>query len=170
MLDFFNQNCQTPSITATKFGIRDDLPRAKAYLDFELEHREDWGAMVSNPKECKLTFTAVDKCIIQDSEYAGRGRCDAMLTSDHCLYFIELKDVKSKNNPWRKKAKAQLESTIQFFIEAHAAELANFKHKKAFACNKNKPYFQQVDQEENLAFFRKYGFRIDIQAEIVVIS
>ncbi len=44
-----------------------------------------------------------------------------------------------------------------------------YKYKKAFACNKKHPHFKEIDNEQNLHFFRKYGVRIDLQARIIFI-
>ena len=92
----------------------------------------------------------------------GRGRCDAMLTSDELLYLAELKDRGSSS--WRADAIEQLKSTIEFLRQHH--DLTPFRHKKAFACNKKRQSFQQIDHEERLRFFRTYGFRLDLQATI----
>jgi hypothetical protein len=44
-----------------------------------------------------------------------------------------------------------------------------YRHKKAFICNKRHTHFQQINNETNLQFFRKYNMRIDIQAEVIII-
>jgi hypothetical protein len=80
------------------------------------------------------------------------------------MHFVELKD-QMKN--WKTDAIAQLESTIQFFKAHH--DITAYKIKKAFACNKKHQRFQEIDQEQNLRFFREYGFRIDAQAEIIIV-
>jgi len=41
--------------------------------------------------------------------------------------------------------------------------------KKAFACNKQHKHFQEIDNELNLRFFKKYKVRIDVQADIIVV-
>ena len=113
-----------------------------------------------------MTFTAIDKCVLKDNEEPDRGRCDGMLTSDseEHIYFIELKD-QAKN--WKQDAINQLESTVKFFIEHDNINV--YKHKKAFACNKKQPHFQEIDNTLNLRFFREYGVRIDVQARIIVV-
>jgi hypothetical protein len=85
-----------------------------------------------------------------------------MFTSNEHIYFVELKD---QRKDWISDSITQLESTIQFFIENHDATI--YKHKKAFACNKKHPQFQKIDNELNLRFFRTYGFRLGIQADIL---
>jgi hypothetical protein len=87
-----------------------------------------------------------------------------MLTSDSRLFFFELKN---ERKGWIEKAVSQLESTIQFFNDAHAGKLDTYKNKKAFACNKKHPHFIDIDKETVLYFFRTYHVRLDIQAEII---
>jgi hypothetical protein len=161
-MNFFNAACQEPAISHIKFGICDDQNGAKAYTDVFDESK--WVAIIINSKQINLVFTAIDACVIKGSEAHGRGRCDGMLTSNEHLYFVELKDQMAR---WIPGAIDQLESTIQFFIQHH--DLSLFKHKKAFACNKRHPVFQEIDNELNKKFFRTYGVRLDVQAEIIVV-
>jgi hypothetical protein len=162
-MNFFDPLCQEPPHNHMLFGLCDDENGKKAYTN--TDNPESWIASVKNDKVKALVFTAIDKCVIKDGEEVGRGRCDGMLTSDEHLYFIELKNV---NYPsWRPKAIEQLESTIQFFLANHNASA--YRHKKAFACNKKKPKFQIIEIELKRKFFDTYGFRIDAQAEVVVI-
>lgn len=162
-IDFLGGKCQEPPTRALKFGICEDPSTKIAYTD-EV-HAGSWIATVQNDSALELTFTAVDKCLLQDDEYPGRGRCDGMLISDQHLYFIELKDEASG---WITGAVDQLESTIQFFLESHDASC--YKHKKAFACNRRHRHFQELDNELNLRFFRDYKFRIDAQATVMVVG
>lgn len=161
-LDFLSGKCQEPATRAVRFGIRDDKTRPEAYTD--TANPDKWIATIHNDQALELVFTAVDKCLLQDNEYKGRGRCDGMLTSDQHLYFIELKEETSS---WITGAVEQLESTVQFFLESHDA--SRYKHKKVFACNRRHQHFQEIDNELNLQFFRQYKFRIDVQATVVVI-
>jgi hypothetical protein len=161
-MDFFNSTCQESPINEKLFGICDDENGKKAYTN--TSDTSKWIATVKNDKKKELVFTAVDKCIIKDSEQEGRGRCDGMLTSSEHLYFVELKN---EAREWISDAIDQLESTIKFFLENH--DVATYRHKKAFACNKRHRPFKVVDNERNNRFFRTYGFRIDVQAEIIVI-
>ena len=161
-LNFFNPACQEPPSTAKLFGICDDGDSTKAYTD--IVNAEKWIATVKNDNEVELTFTAVDKCIINDDEYPERGRCDGMLTSKMHLYFVELKE---QRKDWTQDAINQLISTLEFFMEKN--DINQYRHKKLFACNKKQAHFQEIDNEFNLAFFRKYKFRIDVQAEIIIV-
>jgi hypothetical protein len=161
-LNFLKTPCKEPERNDLLFGLCDDQNGRKAYSDTNAPKK--WIATVKNDSALNLTFTPIDKCIIQDHEYPGRGRCDGMLTSTEHLYFIELKD---ESKSWITGAIEQLESTIEFFKENH--DINAFRHKKAFACNKKHRHFQETDNEFNRAFFRKHKVRIDIQAEIIVV-
>ena len=161
-LNFFDAQCQESSLTHELFGLCDDQNGTKAYTNIDAP--EKWVATVKNQKKIEIVFTAIDACVIKGYEYEGRGRCDGMLASDNHLYFIELKN---EDKGWMQHAIDQLESTIQFFIENN--DIVKYKHKKAIACNKRRRHFQEIDNELNLRFFRKYKFRIDVQAEIIII-
>ncbi len=163
-LDFFNGNCQEMPQDKKKFGIRDDIQSTKAYLD---ENNPDlWGATVVNEKEYEIIFTAIDKCIIHDNEYKGRGRCEGMLTTDKHLFLVELKDRKHLNRDVMIK---QLSDSIDFLNEFNKEQVENFTHKKIFGCNKQKGKFHVIDNELQKRFFKTYKFRIDIQSNILII-
>ncbi|MCX6250633.1 MAG: hypothetical protein NTX61_07770 [Bacteroidetes bacterium] len=161
-VNFFREDYKEPPLNNALFGLCDDQNGTKAYTKLNESHT--WIATVKNSKRIPVVFTSIDKCVINDNEYPGRGRCDGMLTFSDSIYFVELKDMRSG---WLSDAKQQLVSTIKFFIEAHG--LHRYKHKKAFACNRRHRHFQEIDNEENLSFFRTYGVRIDVQAEILVV-
>jgi hypothetical protein len=161
-MDFFQSACQELPLNHTLFGLCDDQNGGKAYTNVNAPAK--WVATVKNDKGKTLVFTAIDKCVIKDGEEVGRGRCDCMLTSDEHLYLVELKEMIP---PWQSGAIEQLISTILFLIENH--DISNYKHKKVFACNKKRDKFQVIDNELNLQFRRKYGFRIDIQTQIIVV-
>jgi hypothetical protein len=163
-MNFFKIACQEPATTDIIFGICDDINHHKAYT--VRSNPETWIATVKNDKSEELIFTAVDKCVLKGSEFEGRARCDCMITSKKHLYFIELKEQKSK---WITHAVDQLESTIQMFIENHEKEISSYIYKKAFACNRKSGHFHIIDNEDNKIFFDRTGFRLDIQAEIIVV-
>ena len=160
-LDFFQSSCQE-TISDNLFGLCDDQDGRRAYTNTYDPRR--WVATVKNDGNLRLVFTAIDNCIMQSDQYRGNLRCDGMLASDEHLFFVELKDQRSG---WLEEAIAQLESTIQLFIENHG--LPRQKHRKVFACNKAHPHFSIFDNERNKRFFSTYGFRLDAQAEIIVV-
>jgi len=161
-LNFLVNQCQEPARQDLLFGLCDDQDGKKAYSNFDAPNK--WIATVKNNSALALVFTPIDKCLIHDHEYRGRGRCDGMLTSTKHLYFVELKD---ERRGWISDAVEQLESTIEFFKENHDINL--FKHKKAFVCNRHHRHFQEIDNDVNLLFFKKHRVRIDVQAEILVV-
>jgi hypothetical protein len=161
-INFFDKDCQEDTRNDKRFGLCDDQDGSKAYTDTTDDSK--WVATVKNDNSRAVLFTAIDECVIKRNEQTGRGRCDGMLTTSEHLFFVELKDQRQS---WISDAIVQLESTVQFFIEHHSIDI--YKHKKAFACNKKHPRFSEVDNETNLRFFRTYSFRLDIQAEIIVV-
>ena len=128
-VDFHVSACQE-QLNNSLFGLCDDNNDQKAYTD--VTNAEKWIATVTNDRNKKLVFTAIDKCLIQNNEQRGRGRCDGMLTSDEHIYFVELKD---QAKGWITEAIEQLESTIQFFIESH--DITIYKHKELSINNMN---------------------------------
>lgn len=159
-LDFFQSSCQE-STNETLFGLCDDQDGLRAYTN--TDDPDKWVATVKNDRNLWLIFTAIDNCIMKSDEYPNTHRCDGMLASDEHLFFVELKD---KRDGWIEEAVAQLESTIRLFVETHG--LPPQRHRKAFACNKAHPHFFVFDNERNRKFFSTYGFRLDVQAEIIV--
>ncbi len=165
MTDFFDSKCQQIPVNKNSFGLRDDEDGKPAYI-IETD-KDSWQAEVINNNGYDIIFTAVDKCIIKDNEYKGRGRCEGMLTTEKHLYLVELKDKKSLNSG---EMLDQLESTIRFLKEFHTEKLESFTHKKVFGCNsKKKGNFFVIDNEFQKSFKNEYGFRIDIQTNIVIV-
>jgi len=155
---FFNTPCSeaTPR-TDAKFGICDREDGTPAYTD--LNNEPSWVATVLNPEGKEVTFTAVDYCL---SLPPTRRRCDGMLTTDDTLYLVELKNIGSAG--WIPGALDQLECTIELLHENE--DLTPFRNRKAFACNRRRTRFQEVDHERNQRCFRDYGFRLDIHATV----
>ena len=162
IFDSFKEDCRYPSIDNDIFGLCDDENNTKAYPD--TAHRKNWIAAVSNPGRLNIVFTAIDKCVINDHEAQGLSRCDGMLTTDNHLYLVELKNKKPS---WREEAIEQLSSTIVLLKTNH--DIARFKKRKTYACNKRADKFVVIDNEFNKAFYHKTGFRIDVQGEIIVV-
>ncbi|MCF3109573.1 hypothetical protein LL912_12400 [Niabella sp. CC-SYL272] len=165
MPDFFTNNCQEAPRSEPTFGLCDDSNNAPAYTN--IADPETWIATVNNKSGLPVIFTAIDKCIIQDHEFEGRGRCDGMLTTTQHLYLVELKD---RDYPGVIPAAVQqLVSTVEFLYEYHPKEVSAYRHKKIFACNKRKPKSVEVDSARQKQFFDTYRFRIDIQATVLML-
>ncbi|MCB4235402.1 hypothetical protein LDL59_10855 [Kaistella anthropi] len=164
-VNFFETDCKEESRNEKQFGICDDQNGTKAYTD--TTDSTKWIAKVTNVKEIDVSFTAIDNCIIvlKEGTKDKESSCDGMLTFAQNLYLVELK--KQGTGGWISDAKGQLENTIKLISENH--DLSNFRYKKAFACNRKHPSFTVIDTAERKSFFeRTGGFRIDVQAEIVV--
>lgn len=161
-MNFFDVGCQEPVIAERSFGLCDGGDHRHAYSD--INDPDLWVATVINDQQLQITFTAIDKCVIQGDEEQGRGRCDCMLTSALHIFFVELK-VQREN--WVTHAIDQLESTVQFFLANH--DLTKFKHKKAFACNRKHPHFYCIDHERKMRFWNSYKVKLDVQSRILVV-
>ena len=164
-IDFFETDCKEETRNEKEFGICDDQNGTKAYTNDSDPTK--WIAKVKNSDEIGVSFTAIDNCIVvlKNGTKDRESSCDGMLTFGQSLYLIELK--KQGRGGWISDAKEQLENTIRLLSEHH--DLTNFRYKKAFACNKKHPNFTVIDAAERKSFFeRTKGFRIDVQAEIIV--
>lgn len=164
-VNFFETQCKEESRNIKQFGICDDQNGTKAYTD--ILNRTIWIAEVKNDNEIDVIFTAIDNCIIvfKEGTKDEESSCDGMLTFSQSLFLVELK--KQGTGGWISDAKRQLENTIKLISKNH--DLSNFRYKKAFACNRKHPSFTVIDTAERKSFFeRTEGFRIDIQAEIVI--
>ncbi|MEX2566158.1 MAG: hypothetical protein WD431_09470 [Cyclobacteriaceae bacterium] len=164
-IDFFESDCKESSRIDKRFGICDDQNGKKAYTD--IADTTKWISKVINENEIDVSFTAIDNCIIifKEGSKNKESSCDGMLTFAQSLYLVELK--KQGTGGWITNAKGQLENTIKLILENH--DLSKFQYKKAFACNRKHPNFTVINTAERKAFYeRTKGFRIDIQAEIVI--
>lgn len=164
-MNFFETNCKESSRKEKQFGICDDQDGTKAYTD--TADNTKWIAKVTNTNEINISFTPIDYCIIMYKEETKEkeSSCDGMLTFAQSLYLVELKEKGAGG--WISEAKRQLENTIKLISENH--DISNFRYKKAFACNRKHPNFTVIDTAERKSFFeRTKGFRIDVQAEIVI--
>lgn len=165
-MNFLDVQCQTGPFEHERFGLCDNASRPVAYADPESE--ETWIATVKNPDGKAVLFTAIDKCVIKDTEENNRGRCDCMLTTDRQLYLVELKERSGRE--WKNHAIEQLESTIQFLQVTHGAEyLDSFSPKKAFVCNRKKKPFVTIETDKKQHFFRTYDFILDIQTTVLIV-
>lgn len=166
-VNFFETKCKESSRRDKLFGICDDQNGTKAYTNATDDTK--WIARVVNDNDLDISFTAIDNCIIvlQEGRKDKESTCDGMLTFSNSLYLVELK--KQGTGGWLSDAKSQLENTIRLLRSRH--NLEEYKYKKAYACNKKHPNFTVIDAAERKAFFeRTNGFRIDAQAEIVIIA
>jgi len=161
-VDFFNKECQKITYK-DKFGICDDLDlnaKTPAYLDFL--NTDNWLVEIINsspPRE--IIFTAIDHCILKyDKMIDNPSRCDAMLTYNNSIVFVELK------NKFKKPAQiAQLENTIRLFFENNLNMI--FSKKEAYLSNKKKTVFLSQDTKDKF-MQENNGFRLYFSTVIVI--
>ncbi|RIY09817.1 hypothetical protein D0T11_11650 [Hymenobacter rubripertinctus] len=139
-VDFFSGVCQNGDsaqdvTTAATFGLCDDRPRARAYLDHATPAQ--WVAVVDNRSEHEVTFTSIDNCLeIRRSDGNMESRCDGMLTYAGSIIFVELKE---KNRSFLEEGLGQLETTILLFAAAHPER--TYLTRKAYLANSRHPRF-----------------------------
>ncbi len=161
-INFFDPVCQEQPATAVLFGIVDDQNGTKAFID--TANSENWIAIVINPNQIAVVFTAIDNCVeILRPNGDMESRCDGMLTYPGNIVFVELKNQR-KN--WISDAIDQLETTIRHFFENH--DIDRFRRRRAFACNKRHPNFEVLENERMKRFFDESRVRLNVQAEIPI--
>jgi hypothetical protein len=160
-IDFFNPKCES-STSQIEFGICDGEDTEIAYID--LQNKKNWICTVDNPNSKKITFIAIDKCIvIMNNKREVESSCDCMLLYIDNIVFIELKERRRSTT---ELGIAQIENTIIHFIKNH--DIMKYKHKRAFVANRRHPNFQIVENETMRKFFAKYKVRLNIQAKVDV--
>jgi hypothetical protein len=163
-MSFDEVKCQSHS-ERKLFGLCDDPSPAKnpAYIDED--DGSKWIAVIINENKYRVTFTAVDNCILihkQDGKQAQR--CDGVLTYNSNVIFVELKERSAKGNAWVEDAESQLKSTIGHFEKSEIA--INYKHKKAYIANSEHPKFKQSQIRRMNQFFNDTGYVLRIEARI----
>lgn len=165
-INFSEAKCQY--ITEKKlFGLCDDPPppQKQAYLDED--DGAKWIAIVVNDDKQRVTFTAIDNCIeIRSKNGKMAKRCDGVLTFDLTIAFVELKERDEKGNKWVKDAEKQLRSTIGYFEKSVDAD--NYKIKKAYIANSERPKFKESRKERTDKFFTETGYVLRIENRIIL--
>ncbi len=166
-VDFFSATCKEPAQTSDLFGICDDQDGTIAYTD--IQDTDKWIATVKNKNQVEVTFIAIDHCIaiLNRETNDMESTCDGMLTFENHIFLVELK--KQRKGGWLSEAKGQLENTINLLSEHQSPVLDGIRYKKAFVCNRKHLNLKTIDNELAKKFFKETnGFRLDIQAEIVI--
>lgn len=113
---------------------------------------------VYNPQLKTITFIAIDHCIWGDG--SGHEKCDFAVSDSATIAFIEIKDTSNRSSAHKKKAKAQLEVTIQNFDSQ-----INLNHlvRKAVICWKygtTHPAAKTAMQSAAVHFFNTYNVEL----------
>lgn len=163
-INFFERACQDFT-SGILFGICDDVPSQRAYLD-TLDSTK-WVAIVDNSRAITVTFTAIDNCIeIRRADGTTESRCDGMLTFTDNIIFVELKERDVANSIWVKKGEDQLRNMINLFESNH--DSAIYTIKKAYLCNKLKPNFPTGQMTRMQKFEDETGYIFVVQQTIQI--
>ena len=164
-INFFDPNCQTTT-SDIKFGICDDPPppsNVPAYID--TVNSSKWIAVVKNENRIEIIFTAIDGCItIKRPNGEDSKRCDAMLTYENKIIFIELKE-RNSNDSFNDGIE-QLKETISFFSQNNS--INQYQVKTAYVANKLKPNFQSGNIVKIQKFEQETGFILRTKNEILI--
>lgn len=161
-VNFFDQGCNSTTF-AKAFGVCDDQNGAPAYLKEDLELADQWGCDIRNPRGLEVTLTAVDNCIhlFKNDDKDLESTCDAMLTYESDIDFLELKD---KRDSWKMAGAYQIENTILLFSKYH--DIKQFRRRRAFVANRSFPNFSHYETETKQRFWDGYRTRIYAQRTI----
>lgn len=166
-VDFFSGVCQNglssqDISTAATFGLCDDRPRDRAYLDYATPAK--WIAIIDNRPQYEVTFTSIDKCLeIRRPDGTLESRCDGMLTYTDSIVFVELKE---KNRSFLEEGLGQLETTILLFLAAHPAR--TYLTRKAYLANSRHPRFAATRSTRVQQFRDRTGIIPLVQNNIVL--
>jgi len=162
-VDFSKPECRRIT-SAPVFGLCDDDDKLPAYLDSV--NSAIWIATVINVSQKDVTFTAIDNCIEIFRENGDlESRCDVMLTSDICLYLVELKN---KVSDWRSEGIDQLEATITTLKNADSAFYFSFRKRKAYVANRRHPHFVKAQTDVMERFRDVHRIRLYLEATILI--
>ena len=168
VIEFFHTSMPDEEYPYKNFGICDDEDEsAKTPAYVSIDPTDKWVAIVQNRTEKPINFTAVDNCIeIRRANGDMDNRCDAILTNDEHIVFIELKVQRTSG--WITHAvDEQLQTTIDHFKEN--CDIDKYRYKRAFVCNRKISTFQMpVIKAKNECFLLKRNhIRLSIEQTIV---
>lgn len=164
MSDIFKMLCQDVT-QATYFGICDDKPHQRAYIDTTESGK--WMAVIKNYTRQEVTFTALDNCIeIHKSNGKMESRCEGAITYNDTIIFVEIKERKGDAKTWAKDADKQLRNTISS-IEAKI-NLDGFSIKRAAITNR----LQKGSKEKHTVRMKKFqedtGYVLRVDNRIIL--
>lgn len=159
IVDFFSQAC-SETTNAQSFGICDDVPNSRAYLD--ITDSTKWIAIVDNPKTYEVTFIGIDNCVqILRSNGETESRCDGMVKYLDNIIFIELKERDSAPTAWIEKGYNQLKVTINIFKNNY--NISDYASVKAHLVNSMRPNFPMSQISKIQRFFTETGVILDVK-------
>jgi|SRR5581483_6315264 len=164
MSDIFKALCQ--DVTDEKFfGICDDKPHERAYLDTEYPNK--WLATVQNKSKKEITFTALDNCIeMRGIDGKMSSRCEGLLTYNDTIIFVEAKERDGDSGTWAKKADGQLRISIDNLKTK--VDLSGFKNKRAAITNRKQNRFNKKHSVRIKKFFEDTGYILSVDSRITI--
>lgn len=161
-INFFADKHNPIVICDKEFLIADDKTKAPAYVTTDCTDRYAVATIV-NDNETDIKFIAIDNNIeVLRTDGTMQSRCDCLLSYCENICFVELKDKKDR---WIEEALNQLSSTIKVFAQNHCID--DYHKKRAYACNRQHPYFESIEFERKMEFKKNnYGFIPFINATI----
>jgi hypothetical protein len=162
-LDFEKLKCKELTKEAL-FGLCDIENEAHARISTNFEEQNNWICEVVNQDEKEVIFSALDKCIQNNSE-KEISLCDVMLSSNGMLYLIELKQRRQNRLG---KAFEQLESTLEEYIKYDEKKFYEFMHRKAIYINRKNLKFNVIEKEVKQKFWSNYKTRLSQDAKIII--
>lgn len=168
-LDFFADKCQDGTssqdiTTAALFGLCDDRPRQRAYVEKDIASRDNWIATVINANTHEVAFTGIDNCLlITRTSGEIESRCDGMLTFASTIIFVELKE---KSRGWLEEGIGQLETTIAIFFATHPS--SPYTTHRAQLANSRHPRFPVARNTRSQQFRDKTGVTLLVETDIVL--
>jgi len=162
-VDFFKAECRIITVELL-FGLCDKGDTSPAFIDSA--DQNIWIATVINDLGKTITFTAIDKCIDVFRDNGDMAsRCDVMLSTDNCLYLIELKN---KVSDWRSDGIEQIESIINTLKDNANDFYISFRKRKAYVANKRHPHFIRSEIEDMERFRDVHKIRLYLEATISI--
>lgn len=132
-INFFQDTCKTES-EKNEFGLCDDIPNQKAYINEEDPRK--WIGIVKNRDSKKAEFFGIDNCAdIRKGNGNLESTCDGVLRDGSNLIFVELKEAARKG--WFGEGRKQITNTINIFKSNY--EVSDFGSVEAYVCNNLKP-------------------------------
>jgi hypothetical protein len=139
------------SSDSDNFGVKE--VEQKSYL---VENPKDGILKITNPSKKMVYLLAVDQCVF--SSAVKTRRCDCAVFNEKQLYFVEIKDCKSKNRDnHREDARDQLKATIELFRNKINFQSDQLKAVICFKARKIYPAFSVKQTDASIRFKQETG-------------
>lgn len=152
---------------ARRFGICDDKPNERAYVDGNKNNGDKWMAVVQNDNRKKVIFTALDHCIeIRKANGNMEKRCEGVITYDDTIIFIEIKERTGDAQTWVKDADKQLRNSISLITSK--INLDRYSIKKASITNRLRTRSKEKHSVRMKKFLEETGYILRVDNRIII--